>query len=84
MSNVVASSVDVVYPSSVPRTLPFRVTTELQCVLVTRKMSRLVITCEELLQREQQAWRSTSQSVKLLQKYSREASSNGGGAQQLE
>ena len=30
-------------------------------------VDRLVLTCEDLLQREQQAWRSTSQSIKMLQ-----------------
>jgi hypothetical protein len=35
---------------------------------VTSNIDRLVLTCEELLQREQQAWRSTSQTMKLLQK----------------
>jgi len=35
---------------------------------VVANIDRLVTTCEELFQREQQAWRSTSQAVKLLQK----------------
>jgi len=35
---------------------------------VVVNIDRLVLTCEELLQREQQAWRSTSQAVKFLEK----------------
>ena len=34
---------------------------------VVANIDRLVLTCEQLLQREQQAWRSTSQAVKLLE-----------------
>jgi hypothetical protein len=34
---------------------------------VVVNIDRLVLTCEQLLQREQQAWRSTSQAVKLLE-----------------
>lgn len=37
-------------------------------------VDRLVLTCEELLQKEQHAWKSTSQTVRLLQKASKEAS----------
>ena len=39
-------------------------------------IDRLVLTCEELLQREQQAWRSTSQTVRMLQKASQQESSS--------
>jgi hypothetical protein len=45
---------------------------------VVANIDRLVLTCEELLQREQQAWRSTSQTVRLLQKTSQEYKSNDG------
>ena len=37
---------------------------------VVANIDRLVLTCEELLQREQQAWRSTFQTVRMLQKQS--------------
>ena len=42
---------------------------------VVSNIDRLVLTCEELLQREQQAWRSTSQTVRMLQKQSQHDSS---------
>lgn len=41
---------------------------------VVANVDRLVLTCEEILQREQQAWRSTSQTVRMLQKASEEQS----------
>lgn len=44
---------------------------------VVSNIDRLVLTCEELLQREQQAWRSTSQTVRMLQKQSQHDSSGG-------
>lgn len=39
---------------------------------VVTNIDRLVLTCEELLQKEQQAWRSTSQTVRMLQKQSQQ------------
>ena len=44
---------------------------------VVSNLDRLVLCCEEILQREQQAWKSTSQTVKMLQKASEAASSGG-------
>ena len=35
---------------------------------VVANIDRLVLTCEDLIQREQQSWRSTSQAVKMLKK----------------
>jgi hypothetical protein len=46
---------------------------------VVANIDRLILTCEELLQREQQAWRSTSQTVRMLQKQSQQESSQGNG-----
>lgn len=37
---------------------------------VVANIDRLVLTCEELLNKEQQAWRSTSQTIRMLQKQS--------------
>ena len=45
---------------------------------VVSNIDRLVLSCEELLQREQQGWKSTSQTVKMLQQQSEAASSSGG------
>jgi len=44
---------------------------------VVSNIDRLVLSCEELLQREQQGWKSTSQTVKMLQQQSEAASSGG-------
>jgi hypothetical protein len=47
---------------------------------VVSNIDRLVLSCEELLQREQQAWRSISQTVRMLQKKAKEeAYDNGSG-----
>ena len=43
---------------------------------VVANIDRLVLTCEELLSKEQQAWRSTSQTIKMLQKQSTQASNS--------
>jgi hypothetical protein len=40
---------------------------------VVSNIDRLVMACEDILQREQQAWRSTSQVVRLLQESSKTA-----------
>ena len=47
---------------------------------VVNNIDRLVLSCEELLQREQQAWRATSQTVKMLKKQSEEARKVGEAA----
>ncbi len=39
---------------------------------VVENIDRLVLTGEDLLQREQQAWKSTSQAMKMLQKANKE------------
>lgn len=43
---------------------------------VVANIDRLVLTCEELLNKEQQAWRSTSQTIRMLQKQSTQVSNS--------
>ena len=44
---------------------------------VVANIDRLVLTCEELLNKEQQAWRSTSQTIRMLKKQSTQVSAHG-------
>lgn len=46
---------------------------------VTSNIDTLIITCEDILQREQQAWKSTTQAVKMLAKAAKDDSAGSDG-----